>query len=767
MGVVSNSRYFVLCLLVSRALAATSPSSFENDVRPILSHTCSGCHNDQLASGGLNLTPFLDGTSIATNREGWERIVAKLRAGAMPPKGIPKPPPEKLDALLKYVQTEFDTADRHAKPEPGRVTAHRLNRNEYSNTIRDLLGVDFRAEEFPADDSGYGFDNIGDVLTVSPALMQKYLSVAERIAARAVGGDPLPKPGFFNKRDRQRRISAGAIQLKEIIEYDADYIVRVNLVGHRAAKDKPVTVVISVDGKPVKTVDVPVQISAVNQQGGATQRGSEEVRVYLSGNEHTFQAEFLNDDALKDIPESARLNTNRNIYPESIVLGGPFPPTEPHPLRKKILICDPNSGSSCVARILAELANRAYRRPAIKSEVAALMQIFDKAKAAGYDPRQSLQFSVVALLVSPQFLFRIERDPKPGTVARISDTELASRLSYFLWSSMPDDELLRLGETNRLHVPAVLDAQVKRMIADSKSSAFTENFAGQWLETRSLDAVTRDAKKFPEWGAELKDAMQTETRLFFEAVMRENRPISDFIDGKYTFVNDLLAKHYGIEGVTGPEFRRVEPANGQRSGVFTQASILTVSSYPTRTSVVLRGKYLLDNILNEPPPPPPPVPSLNEEAVGVTQSLRQSMEHHRADPVCASCHSKMDVLGFALENYDATGKWRTHDGKFPVDPAGAFPNGKTFSGPAEMKTLLKDSLPEFARCLTEKMLTYSLGRGVETFDRLTVQDLVRQLAAQDYKLQTLILGIVHSVPFEERRGAMPQTANKPQEVAKR
>ncbi len=753
---------YVLCCGV--LLHAADSHSFETDVKPILSQVCSMCHNAQLSSGGLDLTPFLEASSIGANREGWERIAAKLRAGEMPPKGIPKPPPEKMNALLQFVQGEFDRLDRGAKPDPGRVTAHRLNRNEYSNTIRDVLGVDFRAdEEFPADDSGYGFDNIGDVLTVSPALMQKYLSVAERIAARAVGGDPLPKPGFFNKRDRQRRLDTDTIQVRDILDYDADYIVRVNLVGHRGAQDKPVTLVISVDGKPLKTVSVAVQISAVNQQGGATQRGSEEAKVYLSANEHTFRAEFVNDEGLKDIPQNARFNNNRNIYPETIEIAGPFPAAEPHGATRKILICDPSEGVACAGRILAALAPRAYRRPASKSEVAELMRIYDKAAAAGYPPKQSLQFAIAAMLVSPQFLFRIERDPKPGTVGHITDTELATRLSYFLWSSTPDDELLHLGETNRLHLPAVLDAQVKRMIADKKSTALAENFAGQWLETRSLDAVTRDAKKFPEWGPELRDDMRTETRMFFEAVMRDDRPISDFIDGRYTFLNERLAKHYGIDGVSGSDFRRVELTTDQRSGVFTQGSVLTVSAYPSRTSIVLRGKYLLENVLNAPPPPPPPVPSLNEEAVGVAQSLRQQMEQHRADPVCASCHTKMDPLGFGLENYDATGKWRTADGKFPIDSTGAFPNGKSFAGPAEMKTLLKDSMPEFARCIVEKMLTYALGRGVEAYDRLAVQDLVRKMTAEDDKLQSLIVGIVHSAPFQQRRGGV----KKVQEVAKK
>jgi len=357
------------------------------------------------------------------------------------------------------------------------------------------------------------------------------------------------------------------------------------------------------------------------------------------------------------------------------------------------------------------------------------------------------------MLVSPQFLFRIEREPPAGTASRISDVELASRLSYFLWSSMPDDELLRLAEANQLHAPAVLKAQVSRLIASPKSSAFSENFAGQWLETRSLDAVKRDAKRFPEWNAELREAMRTETQMFFDAVFRGNRPIADFIDGRYTFVNERLAAHYGLAGVEGPDFRRVDLSTDQRSGVFTQASVLTVSSYPTRTSVVLRGKFLLDNVLNAPPPPPPPdVPTLDETSVGVERSLRAQMETHRNVPLCASCHSKMDPLGFALENYDAIGRWRVTDGKFPVDATGTMPNGRTFAGPVEMKALLADRLPDFTRALAEKMLTYATGRGVEPYDRLTLQSLVRDTAADGYRFQALVQAIVKSAPFQQREG---------------
>lgn len=637
------------------------------------------------------------------------------------------------------------------------VVAHRLNRSEYANTIRDLLGVDFRAtDEFPPDDSSQGFDNIGETLTVSPALMERYLSAAERIASRAVGGDPLPKPVLLN-RSRARRSGPSAMELKQFLDNDADYVVRANLIGHRGDQDKPVTLVISVDGQPVKTATVPVHLSAANRQGGGTQRATVEARVFLAGSQHSFRAEFVDDGDLQNIPRDQWFNNDLNIHPDNIEITGPYPSTESRPAARKLLFCDPASGAACVDRILSTLARRAYRRPADESAIAQLRRVFDQAKTSGYTPAQSLQFAISAALVSPNFLFRIERDPAPGAVARVSDLDLASRLSYFLWSSMPDDELLALGESNKLHLPAVLDAQVQRMLADPKSAAFAENFAGQWLEIRSLDAIRPDPKKFPEWTPELKEAMRAETRMFFEAVMRENRPISDFLDGNYTFLDELLAKHYGIDGVTGSEFRRVELTTDQRSGVLTQAGVLTVSSYPSRTSVVLRGKFILENILGAPPPPPPPdVPRLNEEAVGVSQSQRQQMEAHRSNPVCAACHSKMDPLGFAFENYDAIGRWRTQDGAFPVESGGSLPDGRTFRGAAELKALLKQNTPEFARCLASKLLTYSLGRALnpsrDEDDRAAVRAVAAEAAQNGYKFQALILAIVHSPPFQHRKG---------------
>lgn len=742
--------------MASGAAQAPSPAadpSFDRDVRPVVRFVCAQCHK---TIGNVPVAEYMDPASLRTQRDGWELILSKLRAHEMPPidpDALPLYDDQRL-AMVSYIDREFDRIDRAMPADPGRVTARRLNRAEYANTIRDLAGVDLRpGDELPADDTGYGFDNIGDVLSVSPLLMQRYLAVAEQVAARAVGGGALPNPGIFTRRDRVRRISDNVTELDEILSYDADYAIKVSITGHRGPTDPPVTLTISVDGTPVKTSTIPVQISAVNRQGGATQRAVEEARVTLPANRHVFRAAFVDDVTLDSIPAKSRRDVNQNIFPEFIEIAGPFKPTAPVASKRPLMVCDPASGSACINRILTTLIHRAYRRPVQKTDVARAVRVYDRAKAAKYSPKESLQFAVTSVLVSPEFLFRLEHDPGPNAIARVSDVELASRLSYFLWSSMPDDELLRLAESNRLHLPDVLDAQVTRMLADRRASALADNFASQWLETRSLDALTRDATKFPDFTPELRDAMRTETRMFFDAVLREDRPVSDFIDGKYTFINEQLAAHYGIPGVKGPDFRRVDLATDQRSGVFTQASVLTVSAYPTRTSVVLRGKYLLENVFNAPPPPPPAdVPALDESAVGTARSLRAQMEQHRNQPICASCHTRMDPLGFALENYDAIGRWRTDDGKFPVDASGSFPDGREFVGPAQLKAVLLESLPDFSRALTEKMLTYALGRGVEASDRPVVRGLVLQLAADRYRMQALVRAIVNSVPFQQRRG---------------
>ena len=744
-----------LFLSVCAVLSAAGTPTFENTVAPVLTRTCTPCHNDNLASGGLNIAPFTQAASLTTSRDGWDIILRKIRAGEMPPKGIPRP--AQMDAVIQYLHDEFAKADRNLKPDPGRVTARRLNRSEYSNTIRDLLAVEFRAEQsFPTDDLGNGFDNIGEVLTISPTLMDRYLAAAARIASRAVAADPLPKPleaQYANKDKKIRRVDFSTIEARGRIEFDGVYIVRFGLPGERAADAKPVMLAFWMDGKLLHSMPVETKPSKLVYFDPYSE---EQMRLFLPEGDHVFRAAFLDDEFVKGLNAKDAYDRKKNKYLDSIAFIGPYAPQTPPPSRAKIFICDPDSGAACVAKIVSNLAHHAWRRPVTQAETASLLKFVAMAKANGQSTGQGIQLALQAMLVSPHFLFRIEHDPNPLDAARahpISDIELASRLSYFLWSGMPDDELLSLAESGQLHTPATLDAQVKRLLADPRSSALADNFAGQWLELRNLDVVKPDPQKFPDWSPELRDAMKQETRLFFDSILRENRPLGEFLDARYTFLNERLAKHYGIAGVQGPDFRRVELATTQRGGILSHASVLTVSSYPTRTSVVIRGQYILNNILGSPAPPPPPdVPPLDEAAVGATASLRQQMEKHRADAMCASCHNKMDPLGFGLENYDGIGKWRTMDGKFPVDASGVLPNGNSFSTPAEMRTVLKTQLPQFSRCIVEKMLTYSLGRGLGASDRPTVDEIDRQLAANGYGFQSLIYQIVRSLPFQSRRG---------------
>jgi len=745
------------------AVTPSSPANFENNVQPLLARSCAPCHNNQLASGGLNIDLFSKPGSVIERRAGWEKILQKLRTGQMPPQGAARPPADQIQALIQFVQNQFEQHDRAVIPDPGHVTARRLNRSEYSNTIRDLLGIEFHAErDFPTDDSGHGFDNIGDVLTISPILMQRYLAAAERIAAKTLGADPLPpKPivaEYHAKNKTIRRPNFSTIEATHRIQWDGEYIVRIGMPGERAPDGKPVTMGFWMDSALLQTMPVETKPSGLVYFHPYSEA---EMRLALPEGDHVFRAGFMDDPFVKGLTEEDAYSDKKNKFINSMTFVGPFATQAEKPSRRKVLICDPNSGPDCVERILSTLARRAYRRPVTKDEVASLLRFVSLARSEGQTPEQGIQLAIQAILVSPHFLFRIEHDPDPtdpAMIHNISEVELASRLSYFLWSSMPDDELLAAAEAGQLRTPGVLETQVKRMLADPRSAALANNFVGQWLETRNLDTVEPDLQKFPEWGPDLRNAMKTETWMFFNAILSENRPLSDFLDARFTFLNDLLAKHYGIDGVAGPGFRRLDLNTEQRGGILSQASVLTVSSYSNRTSPVIRGKYVLQNILGAPPPPPPPnLPVLDEEAVGKTSSLRQQLEKHRSNAVCASCHSRMDVLGFGLENYDAVGKWRTLDGKFPIDSSGTLPNGKSFSGPAELRVLLKEELPEFARCLTEKMLTYSLGRGLEKYDNRTVDEITRKVAASGFQFQTLILEIVRSLPFQSRRGEVTGT----------
>jgi mono/diheme cytochrome c family protein len=741
--------------LVASPAPSPSQAVFTSATRALLDDTCSACHGALIAEGGFDVRGYQQVESLVTQRAQWERVLEKLKSGEMPPAGVERPK-RQIEKLVTFLDAELARADASAAPDPGRVTARRLNRTEYTNTIRDLLGVEFRADRsFPSDDSGDGFDNIGDVLTVSPVLMDRYLTAAARIAERAVLSEPLPSPitlEYSLRFKNLRRVDPSYVEATHRIDFDADYDLRIGLPGERPGDAKPVRMGLWVDGQLKHTISVETKPSGLVY----SEPYSEALfRVPLPEGDHALRLGFIDDGFVKTLTEENLYKSRANKWIGSVSVVGPFSSRQVKPSRKRVLVCDPKSGPACVDEILSTLARRAYRRPVTQPEIAALAHFVELAAAEGQSVEHGIALGLQAVLVSPHFLFHLERDlypTEPTRVQRISDLELASRLSYFLWSSMPDDELLSLASRGRLSKPQVLRAQVQRMLDDPRAFALAENFAGQWLEIRNLDSIRPDPEKFPAWGPELRDAMRTETQLFFASMLRKNRPIVEFINARYTYLNERLASHYGIEGVRGPEFRRVALRGDQRGGVLSHGSVLAVSSYPTRTSVVLRGKYVLQNILGSAPPPPPPdVPALDEAAVTSSASLRQQMEEHRANPACASCHARMDPLGFGLESYDAIGTWRTDDGGAPVDSSGLLPNGKSFSGPAQMRRILSGMLPELAECLTEKLLTYALGRGLQSYDRPTVRAITQRLRSSGYGLATLVHEVVRSLPFQSRR----------------
>lgn len=741
--------------LLGTALAGRGPD-FDQTVAPFVRQNCLACHSSKLATAGLDLERMLD-AGAAGSVETWQKVLEKLRAGEMPPKGRPRPDPKALAGVLAWIEARVASEERQSTFDPGRVTARRLNRAEYNNTVRDLLGVDLRpADDFPVDDSGYGFDTIGDVLSVSPVHLERYLAAAEKLARAAIVVDrPLP-PTEERYQIEPRPNAAGDLVWPEKFEarhrfpVEADYEIVFQLAGRRPDGLQRLRLALRLDGNEIGLYEV---------EPGPGRRRFEQ-RLRLSEGEHHLKAELLVDASNADdsLGEHPGPNTREaNIVLDRFEIRGPYnqrprPLTESH---RRIFICGHSGGGhapDCARLILTNLARRAWRRPVSPAEVAPLERLAEAVIREGGSLEEGIQAALAAILVSPRFLFRIERDPVPGQVRRLDVYELASRLSYFLWSSMPDEELFELAEAGRLHEPEVLEAQVRRMIRDEKARALTENFAGQWLQLRNLDKAQPDPERFPEFDEALRRAMRRETELFFEEVLRRDRSILDFIDGRYTYLNERLARHYGIAGVSGEEFRRVELDGVQRSGVLTQASVLTVSSYPTRTSPVLRGLWVLENVLGAPPPPPPAnVPPLDDSQAGSSGTLRQQLERHRADPGCAVCHDRIDPLGFGLENYGPTGAWRTHEGNFPIDSAGRLPGDRAFNTPAELKQILRAEANAFAECLAEKLLTYALGRGLERRDKPALRAISRAVAAADYRFSALILEIVKSPLFQMRR----------------
>jgi hypothetical protein len=814
---------------------ASQDVSFEHTVQPFLAKNCSGCHNSKLKTADVDFTQFKTDASTDAAPELWEKAAEKLRTGAMPPKPMPRPKQADIDVITKWMDAEVVRADLATKPDPGRLTAHRLNRAEYNNTVHDLLAINFHpADDFPQDDSGYGFDNNGDVLSMSPVLMERYMNAAEKVVHTALYGPEVLKPTLVRHQPTTREFglekmakteydltglsTPNALHTMHQFPVTADYTLRAAIEGRRPNGSEPVSIAIWLDGKQIQTLTIDAPSDGFSIDLFGAQR---EFRVHVPAGEHWLAASVLHiyeglpasyggpnpskrpipppPDPMKFVkvppnatPEQlaalrkegeAKLEKNRvpanRVYIHYLEVIGPFNPvTGPSAeSRAKVFICghQHQHKASCPRLIVANFAHRAFRRPVSQSELEPYLKLYAQARKQGSTFDDSIGVAMQAILVSPDFLFRIEHAEPPATTDKplflptsyrsptaatqtpdfepISQYSLASRLSYFLWSTMPDDELMRCAEQHKLRNPEVLKAQVERMLRDPRSKALVDNFAGQWLELRRLESVSPDHDRFPQFDDYLRMSMRKETELFFQDVVQNDRSILDFLDSKTTFVNEKLADFYGIPGVKGTEFRKVSLEGTNRSGLLTQASILTVSSYATRTSPVLRGKWILENFLNAPPPPPPPnVPRLDESKAGLAASIRQQMEEHRANPVCAGCHSKMDPLGFAFENYTAIGQWRSKDGPFDIDASGKLPDGRTFVGANQLEVLFRQQPNAFAECVTNKLLTYALGRGLERYDRPTVKSIVKHVAADDYRFSTLVLEIVNSLPFEMRRG---------------
>ena len=770
--------------------------------RALLDRYCVTCHNDRLQTAGLQLDTA-DVTHVAADPALWEKVVRKLRAGAMPPAPRPRPDGATYARFIAWLETGLDAAAA-ADPNPGRTEAfHRLNRAEYRNVVRDLLALDVDvAGLLPADDGSYGFDNIAGVLGVSPTLLERYLSAAKKVSRLAVGNPDLPPTAEtfrlaadYPQDDRVDGLpfgTRGGMAIPYTFPVDAEYRIRVRLsrdtADNMATFTVPHDLDVSLDGEPLQTFTAgeppPAGVSRTSDEYRAwrtRQRHVDDdwvIRVPVRAGPRTLRvafrkktsayAETLRQPYLRPYTNTTGGDTRYQPYLESVVITGPYegsgaPPAVETPSRARIFTCrprgaDPAEARACARDILAGLARRAYRRPVAGRDLDVLLGFYEVGwRDGGFE--QGIELALRRLLASPEFLFRVVRDLAdidPGTNYRVTDLELASRLSFFLWSSIPDDELLDLAAAGRLHEPGVLETQVRRLLADERAAALVENFAGQWLYLRNIPALAPDENRYPDFGDGLRHAMQRETELFVESVMRENRSVLDLLTADYTFVNERLARHYGITGITGSHFRRVTLPDDTRRGLLGHGSILAATAYPTRTSPVLRGKWVLENLLGTPPPlPPPDVPSLEETTgEGRPLSMREAMEQHRANPVCASCHQLMDPPGFALEQFDAVGKHRTHnEANAPIDASGVLPDGTAFEGAAGLRDALLQRPDLFVSTLTEKLMTYALGRGVEHYDAPAIRAIVRDAERDDSRFSSIILGIVRSVPFQMRRSA--------------
>ena len=759
--------------------AAVQPASHT----AVLQKYCVTCHSDLTRTGGLSLE-HANLADIPPEAETWEKVIRKVRAGMMPPPGMPRPEMARLDELAAFIETSLDRAAA-ARPRPGRTTMHRLNRAEYANAIRDLLALEIDATALlPPDDESSGFDNIADVLTVSPSLMERYLSASWNISRMAMG-NPGIAPGTSTYRVRpdlsqDQHIEGlppgtrGGILVRHTFPLDAEYTIKLRLWRNtfdlmRGMED-PHDIEIAMDGVRLALVRAggPKDFSAMAENPGTFGEDLDKrltVRLPVKAGTHTIWATTVlkshapRDDLIKPFVRTTvdGLDIMGDPSVDRLTIEGPYKASGPGDTasRRKILVCKPASPAgetACASRILSTLARVAYRKPVDSVTRDTLMGFYRRGRDAGGSFDRGIESALQFILASPEFLFRFEADPSnlpPNSTYRLNDLALASRLSFFLWSSLPDEPLLTVASQGRLKDPVELERQVKRMVADPRSEAMITNFVEQWLHLRNLKNSGPDLHAFPDFDDNLRQAMKEETTLFFDSVMREDRSVVDLLDADYTFVNERLARHYGIPNVYGSRFRKVNVPSEARRGLLGQASILTVTSYPNRTSPVERGKWVLTNLLGVPPQPPPPnVPPLQESASdGRVLSLRERLEKHRADPVCAGCHRAMDPIGFALENFDGIGTWRTRDDGRTIDPSGTLFNGAALDGVVALRQELVKRPEIFIGVMTEKMLTYALGRGLEYYDMPAVRKVVRDAKGNDYRFSSIVLGIVKSAPF--------------------
>ena len=762
-----------------QSTGASPPSTSPKQV--LVDQYCIGCHNDRLKTAGLVLNTISAG-DVDENSDAWEKVVRKLRARSMPPAGLPRPEERSYDAVASSLETSLDRLAA-SKPNPGRTdTFRRLTRTEYQNSVRDLLALEVDVTSLlPSDESSHGFDNV-TVGELSPTLLERYLSAAQKISRLAVGS-PVRSPSGetilispdLTQEDHFDELpfgTRGGTVVQHNFPLDGAYEIQLRLARdrneHVEGLTEPHQVELMLDGQRLElfTVKPPPR-----EEDHHLVDKDLHVRVPVTAGPHAIGIAFLKKpSALVETerqPYQAHFNMDRHprIQPAlyAVSVDGPYDArgSGDTPSRRRIFVCKPAKPSeeeSCAKRILSTLAQHAYRRRVTDADLQVPLKFYRDARTQG-GFESGIETALRALLLSPEFLFRIEQDPAsiaPNTAYRLSDVELASRISFFLWSSIPDDELLDLAIRGKLKEHAVLERQVRRLLADSRSQALVGNFGGQWLYLRNLASATPDARLFPDFDDNLRQAFRRETELFFESIMQEDRSVLDLLRANYTFVNERLAKHYGIPNVYGSRFRRVTfGPDSERGGLLGQGSILTVTSYANRTSPVLRGKWILTNLLGAPPPQPPPnVPPLKDgNTEGKVLSMRERMAEHRANPACAGCHKLMDPVGFSLENYDAVGHWRTRDGEggAPIDASGSLPDGGTFEGVAGLRQALLSRPELFVTTATEKLFTYGLGRGLEEFDAPAVRKIVRDSRSNDYSFSSLILGIVNSTPFQMRR----------------